>query len=146
MAHVDKGVIAKEFSHEAFDDLEEVFKTAIVAVAPLRRNAYNDLAMPVKIFDYMSFGRPLVVTDCPSMASLVEETGAGLVVEDNVQALAEGILQLLGDRNLATRSGLNAYQAVQTNHSWPKRAAAILEMIQAIEHSPARREQGYGKP
>lgn len=119
-----------------FEDLPEVMRSATLTVAPLLRNSYNDLAMPVKIFDYMSFGRPLVVTDCRDMAALVNEFEAGVVVQDNVESLAGGILRLLEDPKLASRLGKNAYQAIQTAHSWEHRAARLLEMVAACEAGP----------
>jgi glycosyltransferase involved in cell wall biosynthesis len=117
----------------SFDELAEVMRSATLAVIPLRSNPYNDLAMPVKLFDCMAFGLPQVVTNCRDMAALVEETDAGLVVQDSVDGLAQGMIHLLQDRDLAARLGQNAYQAVQTAHSWGHRAARILAAIEQIE-------------
>jgi len=117
----------------SFDELPEVMRSATLAVIPLRSNPYNDLAMPVKLFDCMAFGLPQVVTRCCDMAALVKETDTGLVVQDSVDDLAQGIIHLLQDRDLASRLGHNAYQAVQTSHSWGHRAAQILAAIEQIE-------------
>jgi glycosyltransferase involved in cell wall biosynthesis len=121
--------------HRSFDELPEVMRSATLAVIPLRSNPYNDLAMPVKLFDCMAFGLPQVVTNCRDMAALVKETNAGLIVRDSVDGLAQGIIRLLGDRDLASRLGQNAYQAVQTSHSWSHRAAQILAAIEQIEQA-----------
>lgn len=83
----------------------------------------------------MAFGLPQVVTHCRDMAALVRETGAGLVVQDAVDDLAQGIMSLLQNRDLASRLGQNAYQAVQTSHSWSHRAAQILAAIEQIEQA-----------
>jgi len=117
----------------SFDDLPEVMRHATMLVIPRRRNAYNDLAMPIKLFDYMSFGRPVVTTACRDTAALVHKLESGLVVEDTAEGIAEGILCLLNDPNLATCLGRNGYQAIQTAHAWPHRAARLLEMIEALE-------------
>ena len=108
-------------------------RSATLAVIPLRRNPYNDLTMAVKLFDCMAFGLPQVVTDCREMAAFVREVDAGLVVQDSVNDLAQGIMRLLQDRDLAARLGQNAYQAVQTSHSWGHRAAQILAAVEHIE-------------
>jgi glycosyltransferase involved in cell wall biosynthesis len=119
--------------HRTFDDLPVVFNAATIAVIPLRVNPYNDLAMPVKLFDYMSFGRPVVVTACHDMAALVHELEVGLVVEDTAEGLAQGIARLLEDRDLAARLGRNGYRAIQRTHSWSHRAAQLLQMVEALE-------------
>jgi glycosyltransferase involved in cell wall biosynthesis len=113
--------------------------SSTLAISPLRVNPYNDLAMPVKLFDYMSFGRPLVVTTCHDTAALVNELEAGLVVEDTVDSLAQGIIRLLEAPGLAARLGRNGYQAIQTAHSWPHRAAWLLQMIETIEQERGER-------
>ena len=88
----------------SFDELPEVMRSATLAVIPLRSNPYNDLAMPVKLFDCMAFGLPQVVTNCRDMAALVKETDSGLVVEDSADDLAQGMTCLLQDRDLASSS------------------------------------------
>jgi len=115
------------------DELPQVMLTATLATIPVRINAYNNVGMPVKLFDYMSFGLPIVATACHDIAAFVEKVDVGLVVQDSVDDLAQGIIHLLQDRDLATRLGQNAYQAVQTSHSWGHRAAQVLAAIEQIE-------------
>jgi glycosyltransferase involved in cell wall biosynthesis len=119
-----------------FEELAEVMQRATVAVIPLLVNEYNDLAMPVKLFDCMAFGLPLVVTACRDMAAFVKEMEAGLVVEDAADGLAQGIMRLLADRDMAIRLGQNGYRAIQAAHSWPHRAAWLLQMIEGLEEKP----------
>jgi hypothetical protein len=117
----------------AFQELPEILSVTNVAVLPLRINPYNDLAVPLKLFDYMSFGRPVVATACRDIAALVNELEAGLIVDDTADGIAQGIMRLLEDPGLATRLGQNGYQAIQTAHAWPHRAARLLQMIEALE-------------
>jgi glycosyltransferase involved in cell wall biosynthesis len=119
--------------HRAFEELPIVMNSATVTAIPVRINPYNDLAVPVKLFDYMSFGRPVVATACRDTAGLVNELEAGLVVDDTVDGIAQGIVRLLEDPSLATRLGQNGYRAIQTAHAWPHRAAQLLEMIETLE-------------
>ncbi len=125
-----------------FAELPEIAAASTLMIAPLRVNTYNSLAMPVKLFDYMSFGRPTVATACHDMAQFVRQHQVGIVVEDTVDALATGILALLENPELTTQLGRNAYDLVQTTHNWNARAAALWQMISALEqkkedaHSP----------
>ncbi|MGH7453875.1 MAG: glycosyltransferase, partial [bacterium] len=116
-----------------FDELAPIMRAATLAIIPLRVNAYNDLAVPAKLFDFMSYGRPLVVTTCRNTAMLVNELEAGLIVEDNAKALARGIMRLIEDPDLAVRLGSNGYRTIQTAHSWSHRAKQLLQMIEEIE-------------
>jgi glycosyltransferase involved in cell wall biosynthesis len=91
--------------------------------------------MPLKQFDYMSFGRPMVVTDCRETAALVNALESGVVVQDTPYALAQGVMKLLENRDLAMRLGQNGYRAIQSAHSWPHRAAQLLQMIEGLEQN-----------
>jgi glycosyltransferase involved in cell wall biosynthesis len=123
------------FERRTFAELPEVMRSTTVLVIPRRRNPYNDLAMPLKQFDYMSFGRPMVVTDCRETAALVNALESGVVVQDTPYALAQGVMKLLENRDLAMRLGQNGYRAIQSAHSWPHRAAQLLQMIEGLEQN-----------
>jgi glycosyltransferase involved in cell wall biosynthesis len=118
---------------KTMEELALLMRRATLVVIPRRRTPYNDLAMPVKLFDYMSFGRPLVITACRDTAALVQALESGLVVDDTVEALAQGIIRLIEDPELAARLGRNAYQAIQNAHSWTHRAQRLMHMIEKIE-------------
>lgn len=117
----------------SFDELPTVVHSATLFVSPLLINSYNDLAVPVKLFDYMSFGRPIVSTACHDTAALLNELEAGIVVDDTIDGLAQGIIHLLENPDLAARLGQNGYRAIQTSHSWSHRAARLLKLIETLE-------------
>ncbi|MGE0385138.1 MAG: glycosyltransferase family 4 protein [Gammaproteobacteria bacterium] len=143
----DAGFIARHRHRDAhwlrverlrFDALAEVMRDATVGVIALRANEYNALAVPVKLFDYLSFGCPVVVTDCAATARFVRDTGSGLVVDANSEALARGLLRMLSDTALAERCAANAYRAVQTTHGWPHRARELLAHIDRLAERRVR--------
>lgn len=98
-------------------------------VIPRPRNAYNDLALPIKLFDYLSYGRPLIVTDCTEQARIVREGDAGLVTRDAPTELAEAIATVMqsSDERLDGWSA-NARTAAR-EASWTRRAQAVLEAM-----------------
>ncbi len=101
----------------------------VACVIPRPRSTYNDLAVPVKLFDYLALGRPLLVTDCTEQAAVVAEAGAGLIVRDDEHSLADGVAQMLaaGPEQLDRWSDRARRAALE--HAWPTRAASILETL-----------------
>jgi len=68
-------------------------------------------SLPNAIIEGMSLGRPAVVTSVGGIPSLVEHDVTGLVVPpSDAQALADGLLRLLGDPDLAKRLGDAAHR------------------------------------
>lgn len=86
---------------------------------------------PLKVFEAMAVGLPLVASDLPSLRELLHHgEDAWLVKPDDAQALAEGIRVLVADRSLRTRLG-QSLAARAAQHSWDARAARILAWIEA---------------
>lgn len=115
----------------AAPEIHALLPGVLATIQPRHRSPYNDLAVPIKVMEYLSYGRPLIVTGCVEQARIVREADAGLVVEDDVGALADGL------RRLATASAdelgrwsANA-AAAAGRASWASRARGILDVIGA---------------
>jgi hypothetical protein len=102
---------------------------AIATAIPRPRTRYNDLALPIKLFDYLSFGRPLLVTDCVEQARLVTETDAGIVTRDDPPAISEGIVRVAtASADQIGRWSANASGAAR-DASWEDRAHRIIDLL-----------------
>lgn len=113
------------------NEIHALLPDVLATVIPRPRGPYNDLALPIKLFDYLSYGRPLLVTDCTEQARVVREADAGLVTDDDPDALADAIARLVsagGDQ--LDRWSANARRAAE-NASWSERAHRILELLGA---------------
>jgi len=120
------------FMSGSFNDLPSIMKSTYVAVCPERNDPYNSFRLPVKLFDYMSFGKPIVATNCDEMAKWVNECNSGLVVEDTPEDFANGIIRLFDNPDLAKELGKNGYRAIQGRHSWRHRAEDLLRIMEKM--------------
>jgi glycosyltransferase involved in cell wall biosynthesis len=112
-------------------EIQALLPEVLATIQPRHRSPYNDLAVPIKVMEYLSYGRPLLVTDCTEQARIVHEADAGIVVTDDVEAFAGGL------RRLATASpdeidrwSANATAAAE-RASWTARARGILVVLLA---------------
>jgi hypothetical protein len=111
------------------DAIVERLPDVLATVIPRPRGAYTDLALPIKLFDYLSYGRPLLVTDCIEQARVVADADAGLVSSDDPAAVATGIRRLLeAGPDQLDRWSENAHAAAR-GASWERRARRIVELI-----------------
>jgi glycosyltransferase involved in cell wall biosynthesis len=109
--------------------LQPVYQTSCLGLVPAQRTAYNDLAMPVKLFEYLSYGLPVVVTDCTEMAQFVNGTGVGLVSQDNAESLASTICTILKDPAVYCSAADAVRKAVERDHRWVDRARQVAEAL-----------------
>lgn len=109
-------------------------RRARVGVVPLPRAGFleaSTFTSPLKVFEFMHAGVPLVASDLPSIRELVRPNEhALLVAPDDPAALAAGIERLLQDRALAARLAAAAAVHVR-DYSWERRAQRLLEFIAA---------------
>ncbi|HET8571332.1 MAG TPA: glycosyltransferase [Candidatus Limnocylindria bacterium] len=110
-------------------DIHRLLPDVIASVTPRRRSPYNDLGVPIKVMEYLSYGRPLLVTDCTETARIVEDSGAGYVVPDTAEGLADGIRRLFASSG-EELDALSAATAVAAErNSWHARARQVLDLL-----------------
>jgi glycosyltransferase involved in cell wall biosynthesis len=110
-------------------EIHALLPDVLATVQPRRRSPYNDLAVPIKVMEYLSYGRPLIVTDCVEQARIVREADAGIVVADDADALADGIRRVVTAHSAEIdRWSANA-RAAADSASWAHRAQRILELL-----------------
>ncbi len=115
--------------HLCADELRPVYQRSNFALFPLRRNPYNDFTLPVKLFEYMSYGLPIVATDCTEMANFIRSNKIGLIAEDNPESLAEKILQLVRDRDLYEELRHNVQRTLENGNLWTDRAGQVVKSL-----------------
>jgi glycosyltransferase involved in cell wall biosynthesis len=118
------------FEEVDFRTLPAFLADATVCAIPHRRSAYLDLSLPIKLFDYMAAGRPVVATNCRELAKFVERERVGLVCEERAEDMAAKLVSLLRDRVLAAELGQNGRRVVVDRYSWRHTQEAVLRAIQ----------------
>lgn len=114
----------------AYRDLGPALSQASVLAIPHPPGDYMDVALPVKLYDSMAAGRPLVVTPRVEMSSLVQRHGAGIVARgDATEDLADALLTVLADPVLARRLGAAARSAAEREFDWAIVGDRVAGMI-----------------
>jgi glycosyltransferase involved in cell wall biosynthesis len=88
-----------------------------LCVAPFRGDRGE--TSPVKIFDYLGCGKPVIASAIPSVsATFAQETGVALVPPDDPEALAQAVLALLKDPDRQVRMAAMGRHFVEHRFSW----------------------------
>lgn len=84
---------------------------------------------PLKIYEYMAAGLPIIATKVGHLSSIIENGYNGILAEaDNPQNMAEAIAHLLDNPSEAKRLGTNARLTAEQNHSWLSVVDRILQI------------------
>lgn len=94
---------------------------------------------PLKMFEYMAAGRPIVATDFPVVREVLRDGQTALLVQpDSSQALREVLQRALSDPSLQQRLAGAAREAAKA-YSWERRAQRILAATVANDSRPTPR-------
>jgi 1,2-diacylglycerol 3-alpha-glucosyltransferase len=117
-------VLPEPFSQEKFD---LILSSADVAVLPYLRGAQSGI-----MAHCFAFAKPVVVTsDVPAMADLIQKARSGLVARTNSE-LAEAIVTILTEKNLAKEFSDNARSYVEKHLSWQIIASRHMDIYNKI--------------
>ena len=104
-------------------------KSFDLLVMPFPYNQHYAFYMsPLKMFEYMASGRPIVATDLPVVKEVLNKNNSFLVKPDSSSALANGMGYVIENPDFAKKIVEQALEDVK-NYTWTKRAAKILEFI-----------------
>lgn len=128
----------QELNLEQFVDFEgwqnvSLFQSYIlsseICISPLHRNLQHDVAYANKIFQYMSFSKPLLVSDATAQKKLVTKHKTGLVhLDRDVKDFVAKTLQLYQDNNLREELGVNGKQFIENEFSWEQTSKKLLHL------------------
>ncbi len=98
-----------------------------VCVAPFTGNRGE--TSPLKVFDYLACGRPVVASAIESVREITEDVPAVVTVPpDDPDALADAVIALLEDPRRAERLGAAGRAWVIARHTWTDVARSIAEV------------------
>ena len=81
---------------------------------------------PMKMFEYMACGRPVISSDLPVIREVLNESNAVLLPPEDTQGWIDALSTLLDDRQERHRLSRQALQDVQ-GYTWQERARRALE-------------------
>ena len=116
--------------HKPHGDIPYYLKAADILAIPNRSD--NEVSAkytsPIKLFEYMAAGRPIVASDLPSVREILNESNAVLAEPNSPQGLAEGVKSILQSGDLSAKIQSKASEDIK-EYSWLKRAEKIVSFI-----------------
>lgn len=114
-------------------EIPQYLKSANVLVLPNRGN--NDVSSkftsPMKLFEYMASGTPIVASRLPSICEILNDDNSILFKSDDlgdfVRAISDGL-----NNKIALKKAKNAEVEAKEKYSWENRAKNILDFINNI--------------
>lgn len=109
-------------------EIPKFLSKAKILVLPNVEEDTSVFTSPLKLFEYMAAGKPIVASDIPSLREILKhEENAYLVKPRNPIVLAEGIKKVLYDKKLRRKISLKAKEEVK-KYTYSIRAQKIKNL------------------
>ena len=104
-------------------------EASAVCISPLKRNQHHDTTYANKIFQYMGFGKPLLVSDATAQKNMVQTANSGLIHQaDHVKSFARGVSELYRNKALRAELGKNGKKFVSEEFYWERTSKKLIAL------------------
>ena len=113
--------------------INEVLSNSIAGLVTLYPTLNYIDALPVKMFEYMNAGIPVIASNFPLWSEIVEGNNCGICVDPkNSRAIGDAIQYLIDNPLEAEQMGKNGLQAVRQKYNWTKEEKKLLKIYKDI--------------
>ncbi len=98
-------------------------------VLPFIRIEHFETTIPHKLFQYMYSNKPVIVSDCTPLRSIIEETGSGVVYKnDSPEDFASKLQKFIEDKEFRKQFEGRGRSWVEKKYNWEVDAARLLQV------------------
>ena len=91
-------------------------------------------ALPVKMFEYMAAGIPVIASDFPLYKEILKDCDCAVFVDPlNPKAIAQAVSMLLNNESKAQEMGINGKKAVLEHFNWAKVEEDLYSLYKELE-------------
>lgn len=100
-------------------EIKEILEESIAGLVTLHPTINYLDSLPVKMFEYMSAGLPVIASDFPLWQEIIDGYRCGICVDPlNPNNIAEAIYYLVSNPREAEQMGRNGQKAVMERYNW----------------------------
>lgn len=134
-AHPDAAAPWLEVHHVSGEELVPLYRRAALALCLNTPNPYDHYTVSVKLYEYMSYGLPVVVNGAPEMERLTRENGTGLAVAYGAENAAAAVREFFTDETLRKTLCGQTARTLLSNNLWIHRVRQVTHEL--TERNPS---------
>ena len=118
----------------AHADVPSHVALAEIGLVPLQPNPKFNKNIPIKVFEYMACGRPVLAADLPAIAHFIADSGAGVLYDStDAEAFAREARRMLEDPAAREAMSQAGRTAVAQRWNWDMMERILLAVYAGLE-------------
>jgi len=125
----DMGLVSRVRLHGwvSPDVFSAFLEKAHIGICPILRNPHHDTTYANKVFQYLAYGLPILLSDCPAQVAVVEQWSCGGVHEaGSADSFADALCAMTQDARTYESLSTAGLQAFQTQLNWESATTELL--------------------
>ena len=116
---IQKNVIIK--NAVPFKQIANFYSRSLVGLGIFHNTPKYNNFIPIKLFEYMAFGLPVIFSNHGPSAQIVKKSACGELIDyRDLQEITGAMTRILSDKNLYENLSRNGQNAVETSYNWKK--------------------------
>lgn len=101
------------------DEVNDLYASSRVGICVLLPTANYINSLPIKIFEYMAAGLPIIASDFPTWREIIIETNSGILVSpEDIQSIRDAIKYYIDNPIEAQKTGERGCKAAIEKYNW----------------------------
>lgn len=115
------------------DGIADILASARAGLVVLKPIEHETITLPIKLFEYMAAGVPVISSDFPMWREIVEAENCGLLVDPmNPDEIAQAIRWMVTHPEEAAEMGRRGRAAILERYSWEQEADILFQLYDRI--------------
>jgi glycosyltransferase involved in cell wall biosynthesis len=120
------GVVSREKVAQILNNA----KAGLVVLHPVPTHIES---YPIKMFEYMAVGLPIIASDFPVWREIINGAGCGILVDyQNPKAIADAMCWIIKNPTEAEAMGKRGREAMEREYSWNTEAAKLILLYKKL--------------
>ncbi|MDH5716666.1 MAG: glycosyltransferase [Spirochaetia bacterium] len=117
-----------EIFHISGKELDNLYKKSDIALACFDEVEYRNFAMPMKLFEYLSYGKPIIASKNTAVGDFVKKYKIGWCIPYKENSIKKVLENILSKPTLITNYRNNSKKIIVDN-TWISRAERVSQVL-----------------